>query len=139
MQMKKKQLFKLLVLLLYLITIPPTSAVSRYETEISPQYLVVITFETAFNIDSNGRSTCTGKSTVETNYTIDVTMELQQKKGDSWETIKTWTDSGRRVTLEKNWYVASGFDYRIKLSGVATNSSGKVIESPMTYSGTKHY
>lgn len=139
MRTKKKQLLSLVVLLLCLSMVVPTAAASESEVDISPQYLVVMTFGTSFDIDSNGRSTCTGKGTVETNYTIDITMELQQKKGGSWETIKTWTDSGRRVSMAKNWYVDSGYDYRIKLSGTATNSSGEVIESPVTYSGVQHY
>ena len=139
MQQRKKQMLSLVVILLCLTMIVPTAAASGNEEDISPQYMVVITFGTSFDIDNNGRSTCTGKGTVETNYTIDITMELQQKKGNSWETIKTWTDSGRRVNLEENWYVDSGYYYRIKLSGEATNSSGKVIESPETYSGVQYY
>lgn len=106
---------------------------------IDPRYVAVTTFDVGLSISSSGRSACTGVVRVVLGHDADVTMELQQKDGNSWETIKDWSDSGRSVTLDHSWYVAPGHGYRVKLSAEVSDSSGKVVERPVAYSAVEGY
>ena len=52
-----------------------------------------------------------------------------------WETIKTWsTDGSGTITLEKEWYVASGYAYRLKIIVYVYDSDGLLGESAAAYS-----
>ena len=57
-----------------------------------------------------------------------------QKYDRSWETIKTWTETatGTIVNFEKTYAVASGYDYRLKITGYAYNGS-TLLESATEY------
>ena len=94
---------------------------------------------TSLDIDSNGYASCTGEARALVGYTCDATLELQQKSGSTWETIKTWTSSGRINSFSKDWYVTSGHDYRLKLSADVYASSGSLVEKSITYSKTVDY
>lgn len=134
----KRRSYTLLMILLCLAMVMPISALSD-ASAVAPRYQVVSKFEASLVISSNGFATCTGKSSVVPGYTADVTMELQQNKDGAWKTIKTWTDSGRIVSLCQNWYVASGYNYRVRVSADALSSSGEVIEKPEVFSAIQHY
>ena len=72
-------------------------------------------------------------------YDVELTVELQQNRS-GWDTIKTWTDAGTRyASAGGNWYVASGYDYRVKATATVYNSSGREIESATFYSYTESY
>lgn len=106
---------------------------------ISPRYVALSRFSTTLSIDSNGCATCLGTAITNINYTCDATLELQQKVGSSWETIKDWSSSGDMNSFSKSWYVASGYDYRLKLSVDVYNAGGKWVEGPVTHSKTVYY
>ena len=106
---------------------------------LSPRYVALSRFSTTLSIDSNGCATCLGTAITNINYTCDATLELQQKVGSSWETIKDWSSSGDMNSFSKSWYVASGHDYRLKLSVDVYTAGGKWVEGPVTYSRTVDY
>lgn len=105
----------------------------------SPRYAALSRFSATLSINSNGCATCLGTAITNINYTCDATLELQQKVGSSWETIKDWSSSGDMNSFSKSWYVASGYDYRLKLSVDVYTIGGKWVEGPATYSKTVYY
>ena len=130
----------LILAALCLIMTVSAGAVTMPEAErMEPRYVTSTDFAAELSIGSGGRSTCTGTVRLRSGYNADVTMELQQKDGSRWETIQDWSDSGRRVTLNHSWYVESGYDYRVKLSAEVTDSNGRVVEQPVTYSSVESY
>ena len=57
-----------------------------------------------------------------------------QKYDESWETIKTWTETetGTIVNYEKTYAVTSGYEYRLKVTGYAYSGS-TLLESATEY------
>lgn len=106
---------------------------------ISPRYTTLRKFATELTIDKNGLATCQGDANTQSGYTCNATLELQQKNGSSWETIAEWTSSGRTNEFNQSRLVKSGYSYRLKLTAEVSNSSGTLIESPVTYSGIAAY
>lgn len=108
-------------------------------TYISPYFLVIVRCVNDLTLNSGGRLTCEGETEVQYAYIAGITIELQQYN-EQWIAIKTWSASDSTiVSLMKDWYVASGCQYRLKLTHTAMNSSGTVIESFISYSKTVTY
>ncbi|MEN6315449.1 MAG: hypothetical protein ABFD25_14535 [Clostridiaceae bacterium] len=145
--MKKKVLGKVLasaiVVLLCLSGISASAAEqnapidsNKAKATISPCFLAIVSCENNLTLNSGGRLTCEGKTEVQYGYIAGLTVELQQYDGQ-WNTIKTWNVSDNiAVSLSKDWYVASGYQYRLKLTHMAMNSNNAVIESFTSYSKT---
>ena len=57
-----------------------------------------------------------------------------QKFDESWETIKTWTETetGTIINYEKTYAVSSNYEYRLKVTGYAYNGS-TLLESATEY------
>lgn len=121
--------------------ISPTSGayVAEREETIFPYYVALLQLDAELSIDSSGYAVCIGTATARLDYTCDATLELQQKNGSTWETIKDWSSSGRNNDFNENWYVKSGCDYRIRITAEVRASAGKLIESPSKYSSIVHY
>lgn len=107
--------------------------------QISPRFSTVSTFEAKLSISGSGYATCTGDSFARTGHTAEVLLELQQKNGANWETIKEWSGSGKSVTIDDGRFVTAGYDYRLKLSADVYNASGNRVESPVAYSAIVNY
>ena len=78
----------------------------------------------------------------DTTCTVDVSMELQRASsyGGSWETIKTWSDSGTRtVTLDEYWYVGHGYYYRVYISVAVWDSDGLLADATGVESSYVYY
>ncbi len=106
---------------------------------VSPNFLAIARFESNLILGSDGKLTCEGKTEVQYGYIAGLTIELQQYNGQ-WYTIKTWNASDSTVvSLSKDWYAASGYQYRLKLTHTAMNSNSTVIESSTSYSKTVAY
>lgn len=76
-----------------------------------------------------------GGTEVPHGYEAYVLVELQQKNGSSWKTIKTFTDQGGSYAMVSRYYaVMSGYDYRLKLTHKAYDSNGNLIETIIKYS-----
>lgn len=76
-----------------------------------------------------------GGTLVPDGYEAYVKVELQQKNGTSWTTIKTWTDRDFDYAMVSRYYaVMSGYQYRLKLTHKAYDSNGNLIETLTTYS-----
>ena len=73
--------------------------------------------------------------------TVDLTMELQRSRDDtSWDTVKTWDTSGSgTIYLDKDWYVTSGYSYRVHVTAEVYSSNGTLVETAPTDSLTTSY
>lgn len=61
------------------------------------------------------------------------------KKNGVWQTIKSWSDSGRAFSIVKNYYVLHGYDYRALLTVRVYDSKNTLIETGSTSSNTYYY
>ena len=88
---------------------------------------------------SGGRIHSDGTTEVLPSYKAKVTVELQQNDG-GWKTIKTWSDTATWCAdVCEDWYVVKGYQYRLKLTHQALNSSNTVLETFNNYSSTINY
>lgn len=117
-----------------------TSIVSSLvNSSVSPNFIAIIRYFNDLTLNSGGKLTCEGKTEVQYGYIAGLTIELQQNNGQ-WNTIKTWSASDSTVvSLSQDWYVLSGYQYRLKLTHTAMNSNNAVIESFTSYSKTVTY
>lgn len=108
---------------------------------ISPMYEVISNIYISLDISSSGKASCFADVNTSPAYSCDLTVELQERSGSSWTTIKTWTatDDGTGYTyVDGIWYVTPGA-YRLKVTAEITNSSGRLVEDPVEYSNTRYY
>lgn len=131
----KKALTLLLSLVLVFGVLAPVAYAAPAVRAVQPRYIRIGSFDTAFNINSNGKATC--YASVESWYdtdTVDLTMELQRLEDGTWTTIKTWTGSGTHfTTLDKIWYVLTSYEHRIKVTAKIYNAAGVLLESQTEY------
>ena len=104
-----------------------------------PYYVGFADMTAHLSISGSGKATCTSVCAARNGYTVDLTIELEQKSGNTWETIRTWSEEGTKISFEKSIYVVSGYDYRLKASADVHNSNGTLIESPVAYSNEVSY
>ena len=95
----------------------------------------------SLNISDKGLSNCYGKITLHAGASVDISLILQKSTDQvNWSDEKTWVADGSYVvTIDKDYYVVSGYYYRVKLSGTVYDSSGAYVESPLAYSSVKYY
>lgn len=133
--MKKAVTLLLCVVLIFGVMTPAVSAAADKGVS-QPNYFRIGTFTIDFYIEDSGKSTCYCRvATDESTDYIELTMELQRKEDNEWNTIKTWTGSDTHVAyLNKNWYVLSGYQYQLKITAKVYDSSGKLRETQVEYS-----
>lgn len=143
--MKKtfKRFTRILTVLLALCMLTFTfSTASAAEATVQPRYQRICYFTASLEISSSGRATCYGSVTpwVYTDI-VDLTVELQRApQGGTWTTIKTWTTSGTdSVSIDKDWYVASGYYYRTRVTADVYTADGTFVEGVTEYSVTEYY
>lgn len=124
----------------------PASAVDMPEQQdikssivIEPRYTGLRVFSATLTIDNSGKAVCIGNARTNAAYTCEATLELQQKNNGSWRNVHKWASSGQYNDFEEDWYVKSGYDYRLKLSADIYSSTGKFVTSYTTYSGIVDY
>ena len=140
--MKTRKLPLMLSLLLMLsLFVPAAHATNDERMVIQPKYAGISRLSAVFSISAAGKSSCGSEVKLSNStYSVELTMELQQKNGNSWETIKTWTTSGSgTVSLDKSWYVTSGSTYRIHTTAAVYNSAGRLVEAPTVDSASQKY
>lgn len=129
-EVKLKSILCILVILSVLVS--AASATVSDEDQIQPYYIRISSISTDFSVSSSGYADCYGQVELyNTTDTAELTMELQRSSDQSnWETIKDWSASGKCVVeLDKGWYVASGYYYRIHITANVYTSSGSLGDS----------
>ena len=130
--MKKHALTLFLCLLVLVSPLIPNAAAAMWDEGIQPHYTRILGIDVGLDISSSGRADCYSQVVLDnTSDTADLTMELQRSNGgNSWRTIKTWSTSGSdTVTLDKDWYVTSGYTYRVHITVDVYTSSGSFAET----------
>lgn len=93
----------------------------------------------SLTMDTPGVLTCTGGTTVKAGYTAKVIVELQVLESD-WETIATWSASGGMIAgLDQDYNATRGETYQLRLTHLAYNSNGNLVEMITDYSGIYSY
>ena len=66
---------------------------------------------------------------------LDMFLERWNSSTSTWETVKSWSKYGvETITLEKEWYVASGYTYRLECSIEVYDSNMMLCETVAAYS-----
>ncbi|MCB5925251.1 hypothetical protein NE584_03925 [Clostridium sp. DFI.5.61] len=106
---------------------------------ISARYSHIALLYAELSINENGYASCGAECALNANSTAKAVLELQQKKGSTWETIKEWSASGRKISFDKAQFVASGYDYRLKISADIYDSNGNFVEDGTSYSTIERF
>ncbi len=141
-----KKIITTLMIVMILVSCLVPCAFADYEEEyfgneiIEPRYEVLNNVTISFIISNSGRSDFSATVLVPSGYRVDLTAELQQKSGSSWNTIHDWEASGKNyITVSGPWYVLPGYSYRIKVTATVYDSSGNFVEAPVEYSKVQEY
>lgn len=92
---------------------------------IQPKFVVINTFDNAFSIDSSGKAELYSALDANGGNRTVISAYLQQQQNGQWITVKHWTveESGTFVELDENWYVTSGYLYRMISYGYVYDSA----------------
>jgi len=142
--MKRNKFIIFLVLTMVIINLMSTNVfagIAEPESNIgiNPYYTTIVLCSNNLTLNSGGKLSCEGKTSVQRGYMAGVKMELQELS-DDWTTIKTWdsTSDDNEMYISKDWYVARG-TYRLKLTHTAIDSSDKIVETVIKYSNIVVY
>ena len=103
--------------------------------DIAPSNIIIGACDSSLEWEDTNSLAIYGGTLVPNGYDAYVKVELQQKNGTSWTTIKTWTDRYEAYAMvSRNYAVTSGYQYRLKLTHKAYDSNGNLIETLTTYS-----
>lgn len=106
-----------------------------------PKFARIYLFEVSFSISSAGLTSNYCKVKLyDLTDTVKLTMELQRLEGIVWVPIKSWSTTGSStVSIDKDWYVLSGYKYRVQGIAQVSNSSGTLLEIATATSSTVTY
>lgn len=139
--MKKRTLKRLLCLIVLLILLTNTFVSAAMPSIIAPYYEGLYRLATSLVISDTGLAQCIGKASLKSGYSADMTVTLQQSSNQSsWTGIKDWTASGSyAVSVNENYFVVSGYYYRLKITIKVYDNNSNLVETVPTYSATKYY
>lgn len=83
-----------------------------------------------FGISSSGKARVESVLSARDCDKVKINMYLQRYQNGNWVSIKSWSDTRNSTSmlLSKEWYVASGYQYRMKSYGYVYNN-GQLVES----------
>ena len=122
--------------------IPTAAALDLTNISVQPRYTHVRNFHADLYISADGCAQCGGEVELRDSlYSANLTIELQRSSnGRSWSTIKEWSTSDTRlITLDKEWYVSSGYTYRVYATAEVSAPDGTVVETVPAHSLTSEY
>ena len=127
---------------LFLLMLSST-AFAQAPLNIQPRYGEILDFYSSLSISSSGYAECLSDiTTLDSDSEIDLMMSLQRSSnnGRTWITVKTWdTSDNGFATLEKGWFVTSGYSYRVKATAEIYDESGDLIEEESVESPVEEY
>lgn len=139
--MKKKGFKKALAIVMAAAMCLALPGIGTYAKEIpanvgiAPANIIISVTEHLLEWHSSGVLEVYGGTQVPDGYEAYVKVELQQRNGSSWTTIKTWTDRYPDYAMVSSYYAVMGeYDYRLKLTHKAYDSNGNLIETITDYS-----
>ena len=95
---------------------------------------------TSFGIASGGKGTMAASVSATGVDSCKITIILQRYVNGSWTVVNQWseTSAGVSCTLKKDWYVSSGYSYRMK-AYVNVYINDVVVEGDSIISQTELY
>lgn len=111
------------ILLSFLILIGMTSVANASvngNNELAPCYINITDKNESITISSI-KATCSADIRVSSSKYLKIVMELQKKKSNGYETIKTWTSSktGTRLSMSESRNINALCTYRLKVTYTA--------------------
>lgn len=115
------------VLMLCSLSFMCTTALAADEERVdATRYTGISSCFASLTISNWGKCSCCSFADCNSGYSASLTMEL--KRGST--TIKTWTTSGSgMVTLDKTYYVVSGYTYQVVATIEVKDSHGVVVDT----------
>ena len=136
--MKNKIIASALTLILLLCMISGTAfaAVIDNDDAIMPMYVGVHATMVSLDIPSSGWADCYGLIQITSGHTAELTLSLmRQSEGSAtWSNVTSWTDSTYPYEIEEEYYVSSGYTYRLKLTANVYDDDGNRVSRPIAYS-----
>lgn len=138
-----KKILKILgMLILMLILFPQQGQAVELDNieNIQPLFTNINTFQSTFDIDSNGKSSNTVYLNARNADMVKINAYLQQYKGGRWTTIKSWSGSRKSTSygFTKSWYVSKGYSYRLVSYGYVYKDN-RIVESTSRISRSVSY
>ena len=97
--------------------------------EAAPYNIAVTAHVSSFSINEAGLASCYSSASVRDGYTIQTTMQLQQKKS-MWKNVQSWTNTDTSyVVFDETYQVEKGYDYRLMAVYIAYDSEGNQVEA----------
>lgn len=142
----KRRILSLLALILILSSVLaiPASAddtVGSEAASVTPRYVNIALFTASCGVNSSGKAASYAfVETANSSYTIYLNMTLQRYEDGYWTNVKSWSSSGTgEVTMDKGWYVLSGYYYRTAATATVYTSGGSFVEMVNTTSQSDYY
>lgn len=113
------------ILLSFLILIGMTSVANASvngNNELAPCYINIANKSESITISSI-KATCAASMSTNRTMRLTIKMELQKKKSNGYETVKTWTSSktGTRLSMSESRNINALCTYRLKVTYTAGN------------------
>ena len=118
-----------------------TSTNAAESTSVQPRLTAVSAIGAELDVTSSGRADCYSEVELRNGYTGDLTMVLQRSTNQIiWSDVKTWTASGSgTIEMDKSYYVASGYYYRVVATVDTYNAAGSFVETVSSNSQICNY
>lgn len=113
-------IFVLSFLIICLIPMQLFALDQKVDSDVGPMWVSIIDFANTFHISPSGEATVNTKLYAESNINkVILTASIQQYKNGAWNTVKSWTSTSysSNGTIDQNWYLVSGYNYRLISSG----------------------
>lgn len=137
--MKRFLIIVLVLSVVFSLSIPGIAAESVQT--VTPRYTCINTLNARLAIDERfGLAACNTNAGFSGGSSMVLTCKLQQYNGSTWVTLKSWSESSAySIAINKNYAVASGYKYRLRVSCSVYNSSGTLLDSGYIYSNEVVY
>lgn len=140
---KRKWVCNGLIILMALCMLSTSAlAVGAEGNTVLPQYIGITRINATLSIDKTDKATCESDVALKNpTYRSDVTMTLYRSSdGSKWTSIKSWSGSGKgRVTLSENYYVLSGYYYKVEVTAKVYNAASTLLETVSAASETIYH
>jgi hypothetical protein len=109
----------------------PCFAATPDENLIMPRFTYFKVLTAGLSIDEDtGVSSSNASSYSVAGYTDKIVCKLQRERTNGWLTLKTWTATGADyASIDQDWAVYSGYNYRIVVTFSVLDSDGTVLET----------
>lgn len=121
----------MLAIIMLMVSVLPCFAAEVNTPVITPRYTHIHNNKVDLDINTTtGIANCYASCFTMGNYTVKVECKLQRYQGGFYSTIKTWTKTGSQLaSVDENWAVYSGYQYRVYAIFYVYDSAGNLLES----------